>query len=137
MKADPFKLKVAAMLGFLAVTLGAMGAHGLETKWVATLPAEEVARRIEVWKTASLYHLVHAIVLFFLSYVFARADQGKWIWNSFFFGVLIFSGSLYTLCYTGIKWLGAITPIGGLLMMIGWLLLAMSAGKKQGEVISN
>lgn len=131
MIADPFKLRIAALLGFLGVSLGAMGAHGLETRWLAELGVEETVKRMEVWRTASFYHMVHAVVLLVLAYVFPREGQGKWIWSSFVLGVLVFSGSLYALCYWGIKWLGAVTPVGGLLLIIGWLLLATSAGRKQ------
>lgn len=131
MIADPFKLRIAALLGFLGVSLGAFAAHGLEPRWLAELTAEEASKRIATWDTATFYHMVHAVVLLFLAYVFPKENEGKWIWSSFTLGVLIFSGSLYALCYWGIKWLGAITPIGGLLMILGWLLLAVHSGKKQ------
>ncbi|TLD69037.1 DUF423 domain-containing protein [Phragmitibacter flavus] len=130
MKADPFKLRVAAMLGFLGVSLGAMGAHAMEARWLAELSAEDAARRIDVWGTASFYHMVHAVVLMVMAYVFPREEQGRWTWGCMVLGVVIFSGSLYGYCYTGIRWMGAVTPFGGLLIIIGWLLLALGAGKK-------
>lgn len=130
MIADPFKLRIAALLGFLGVSLGAFGAHGLEPRWLAELGAEEAAKRIAIWDTATLYHLVHAVVLLILAYVFPKENQGKWIWSCFVLGVMIFSGSLYGLCYWGIKGLGAVTPFGGVLMLLGWLLLAVNAGRK-------
>lgn len=131
MKPDPNKLRMAAMLGFLAVTLGAMGAHGLKSSWDAALPAAEAAHRLDVWKTASHYHLIHSVVLLVLAYAFPERDRGTWITASFTGGILIFSGSLYALCLTGMKWLGAITPIGGLLMMLGWLLLLLAASPRR------
>jgi uncharacterized membrane protein YgdD (TMEM256/DUF423 family) len=131
MKVDPFKLRIAACFGFLAVALGAMGAHGLKASWEAALAVDEAAKRLDVWKTASLYHVVHAVVLLILAFAFSDPKQGRWTWNCFVSGVIIFSGSLYLLCLTGIKWLGAITPIGGLLLMAGWLLLALGASKKE------
>lgn len=130
MRADPFKLRLAAMLGFLGVSLGALGAHALEARWLAELSATEAAKRADVWETASFYHMVHAVVLLVLAYVFPKEDQGRWTWGCLVLGVMVFSGSLYGYGYTGIKWLGAITPFGGLLMIIGWLLLALGAGKK-------
>lgn len=129
MKADLFKLRVAALFGFLAVSLGALGAHGLKTSWEASLGPEQAAYFLEVWKTASLYHVVHAVVLLVLAYAFPTPAQGRWPWLSFVGGILVFSGSLYLLCITGMKWLGAITPIGGLLLIIGWLLLALTVQK--------
>ncbi len=118
------RLRIAAIFGLLAVALGAFGAHGLKSKWGSTLTAEEVAYRLGVWHTASQYHLAHAIVLLVLAFAFADVKQARAAWWSFIFGILIFSGSLYMLCVTGLKWMGAITPIGGVLLMLGWLLLA-------------
>jgi uncharacterized membrane protein YgdD (TMEM256/DUF423 family) len=130
---DTSKLRTASMLGFLAVALGAMGAHGLKTAWEAKEGIVEAAKLLEIWKTASLYHIVHALVLLVMAYAFPKADEGRWIWRCFVSGLFIFSGSLYLLCLTGTKWLGAITPIGGLLLMTGWLLLAVSAGARKKE----
>jgi uncharacterized membrane protein YgdD (TMEM256/DUF423 family) len=130
MTPDPSKLRTAAMFGFMAVALGAMGAHSLKANWEATLPATEAAKLVDVWKTASLYHIAHSIVLLVLAYAFPERDRGTWICTSFSAGILIFSGSLYALCLTGIKWFGPMTPIGGLLLMAGWLSLALSSSKK-------
>lgn len=123
MKADLLKLRIAGIMGFLAVGLGAMGAHALKTKWEATLGAVEAAYRLDVWKTASQYHLAHAVVLLVLAFAYSRADQGRWVTRMMTGGIVFFSGSLYVLCLTGVKWLGAITPFGGLMLMLGWLLL--------------
>ncbi len=129
-EANTSKLRWAGLLGFAAVGLGALGAHGLETAWKAQLAPDIAARRLEVWATASHYHLAHAIVLLILAFVYPQAGQGRWTWSSFLFGILIFSGTLYALCLTGLNWLGAITPIGGLLLMLGWLLLALNSSRK-------
>ena len=123
------RLRMAAIFGLLAVALGAFGAHGLKSHWESTLAAAEVAYRIDVWKTASHYHLAHAIVLLVLTFAFPGARQASASWWSFVAGISIFSGSLYALCLTGLKWLGAITPIGGVLLMLGWLLLAFQRRK--------
>lgn len=119
-------VQLTALLGFFAVALGAFGAHGLDE----TLRQHDT---IETWKTASHYHLAHAIVLLVLSMMGSGGRKvNEAAWQCFFFGIVIFSGSLYVLSVTGMKWLGAITPIGGLLLMAGWLLTALGRwGKGQ------
>jgi uncharacterized membrane protein YgdD (TMEM256/DUF423 family) len=111
--------RVAAMLCFLAVALGAFGAHGLK----ATLQAHEM---VSVWEKAVLYHFLHALTLLVLALhgIGARAP-------SFLFlaGVVLFSGSLYLLALTNVRWLGAITPLGGLCFLAGWAWLAISAAR--------
>jgi uncharacterized membrane protein YgdD (TMEM256/DUF423 family) len=124
------RLRVAAIFGLLAVALGAFGAHGLKTRWEAALAPAEVTYRLDVWHTASQYHLAHAIVLLVLARAFADPRQVRGAWWSFVLGIVIFSGSLYALCLTGLKWLGAITPIGGVFLILGWLLLAFHRDKK-------
>jgi uncharacterized membrane protein YgdD (TMEM256/DUF423 family) len=107
--------RIAAAMGFLGVALGAFGAHGLQGVLVKN-------NMVDVWKTASSYHLIHAVALLFLATLrpLPRAP-----WFLIFSGVVIFSGSLYLLAVTDIRWLGAITPIGGLLLLGGWLALAL------------
>jgi uncharacterized membrane protein YgdD (TMEM256/DUF423 family) len=113
--------RISAAMGFLAVALGAFGAHGLH-------PLLEQNHKVEVWATAASYHLVHAVVLLVLA---LRAEgslgQGKGksllAWWCFLAGVVIFSGSLYLLATTNILWLGAITPIGGVSLLVGWAVL--------------
>ena len=77
--------------------------------------------RIEEWKTAAFYHLVHAVVLLVLA---QRAVVARGPFALFGAGIVIFSGSLYALAVTNVKWLGAITPLGGLCLLAGWLALA-------------
>lgn len=103
----------AALLGALAVMLGAFGAHGLK----ATLAMHETAA---IWETAAHYHLIHAAVLLILGLV----GVSQWGWRLMATGTLIFSGTLYVLAVTGIKWLGAITPLGGACLIVGWVLVA-------------
>jgi uncharacterized membrane protein YgdD (TMEM256/DUF423 family) len=102
-------IRIAALFGASAVALGAFGAHGLK----ALLAANQT---LEVWHTASLYHLLHAVVLLW-------AAGRSLAFRLFACGILVFSGSLYLLAVTGLKWLGAVTPLGGLLLIAGWLAL--------------
>ena len=110
----PLAQRLAALAGFLAVALGAFGAHGLK-------PVFDQNGTLAVWQTAALYHLVHAVVLFVLA---QRAVVARVAFALFGAGIVIFSGSLYALALTNVKWLGAITPLGGLCLLAGWLTLA-------------
>ena len=112
-------LRIAATLCFLAVALGAFGAHSLK----ATLLAHET---VSVWEKAVLYHFVHALALLVLALhgVGSRAPS-----ILFVAGIILFSGSLYLLALTNVRWLGAITPLGGLCFLAGWAWLAISAAR--------
>jgi uncharacterized membrane protein YgdD (TMEM256/DUF423 family) len=105
------------ILGALGVGLGAFGAHGLEDLLVES-------GRVGTWETAAFYHLVHSVVLLVL--VSCKVWR-PWCWTAFAAGILIFSGSLYLLCLTQTSWLGAVTPIGGVLFIAGWAGLSISA----------
>jgi uncharacterized membrane protein YgdD (TMEM256/DUF423 family) len=104
---------VAAIIGFLGILLGAFGAHALQGRLAALGTAE-------TWRIAVLYHLIHGVVLLTLS---AWRPIPKIAFYLIFFGVIIFSGSLYLLALTHWTWIGAITPLGGLGMLAGWLAL--------------
>ena len=116
----------ASLLGMLAVITGAFGAHGLK----ALIPAQELA----VWNTAVQYNFYHVFALLFLS-TFARGNNRliSAAYYLFTFGIILFSGSLYLLSCRSLlhqDWLiamGPITPIGGLLFILGWLMLAVAA----------
>lgn len=127
---SPVKLRAAATLGLTAVALGAFGAHGLKSHWEATLDAADVAYRIDIWKTAAFYHLTHAVVLLVLAFGCPEKHQAKIANWCFVIGINVFSGSLYSLAITGLKWMGAITPIGGLFLIVGWVLLLFLRGDK-------
>lgn len=122
-----FFLQAGSVFGVLAVALGAFGAHALK----ATL---EGSGRLETYETAVKYQFYHALALVLVGILLQRVAPGSekwlsWAGNSFIGGILIFSGSLYALCFTGITKLGAITPIGGLLMIAGWVFLFFAASK--------
>ena len=109
-------LRISAALGFLAIALGAFGAHGLKN----LLEANHTAA---IWEKAVFYHLLHAVMLYLLA---GRAPLRPGPWFCFLFGILLFSGSLYLLAFTNIRWLGAVTPFGGLSLLAGWLWLAVA-----------
>lgn len=113
----------AAVLGALGVALGAFGAHGLRGRVSPHL--------LEVYETAVRYHLVHALALLATGIWADRlSPPGSALVAAavcFGVGVALFSGSLYVLVLTGRGWLGAITPLGGLSFVAGWLLLARAA----------
>ena len=112
-------IRIAAALCFFAVALGAFGAHWLR-------PTLEARNLVDVWNKAVLYHFIHAIALFVLA-LSKPANRGAW-WL-LFAGIIVFSGSLYAMGLTGIRTLGAITPIGGLCFLAGWLWLVISPPK--------
>lgn len=105
----PFR--IAAALCFLAVALGAFGAHALR-------PTLESHGMSDAWNKAVLYHLVHAVALLALSSV---RTYNRTAWWLLFAGIILFSGSLYLMALTNVRWLGAITPLGGVCFLSGWL----------------
>jgi len=113
-------MAAAALLGALGVTLGAFGAHGLQTR----LSAEE----LESWNTAVRYHLIHSVALLALALFALESGRSiqlpAWL---FCLGIVLFSGSIYLLVLTGQRWLGPVTPLGGLCLIVGWLALVSVA----------
>jgi len=111
--------RVAAVLCFLAVALGAFGAHSLRS----TLEARGM---IDVWNKAVLYQFIHAIALLVLS-LYGTISRGACL--LLLAGILLFSGSLYLLALTNLRWLGPVTPIGGLCLLAGWAWLVFAPPK--------
>jgi uncharacterized membrane protein YgdD (TMEM256/DUF423 family) len=107
--------RTAAAAGLLAVALGAFGAHALKD-----LLAQNGTTGI--WEKAVFYHFIHAVMLFVLA---ERKPFPAVAWWSFFAGIVIFSGSLYVLAATNARWLGAITPVGGVSFIAGWSVLLL------------
>jgi uncharacterized membrane protein YgdD (TMEM256/DUF423 family) len=116
----------SGVLGFLAVALGAFGAHGLKAR-LSQLP--DGALRLEWWATGAHYHLVHALALAVVAYLSTRTTSSAVSVAAigFLVGIVLFSGSLYTMTLTGIRALGAVTPIGGLGFLVGWAAVAIAA----------
>lgn len=115
-------LMIAALSGFLAVALGAFGAHGLKQRLSVDLLA--------VYQTGVQYHFYHTFALLVVGLLMLQMPgSGALRWSGILFivGIVIFSGSLYVLSLTGVRWLGAITPLGGVAFMVAWLLLARAA----------
>jgi uncharacterized membrane protein YgdD (TMEM256/DUF423 family) len=113
-------LRISALVGALAVILGAYGAHGLD-KYLVQFGAENAAKQLEWWRTGVAYHLPHAVVMLILA---LHAPLRVWSWRFLLGGIVLFSGSLYAMALGGPRWLGAVTPFGGTLLIAGWLMLA-------------
>jgi uncharacterized membrane protein YgdD (TMEM256/DUF423 family) len=114
-------LLVGAVAAFLAVTLGAFGAHGLRGRLSPEM--------LGVFETGVRYHMYHALALILVALVMGR--MSGWLIQTagwaFVAGIVLFSGSLYALALSGVTILGAITPLGGVAFLIGWACLAFAA----------
>jgi uncharacterized membrane protein YgdD (TMEM256/DUF423 family) len=115
---------LAGVLGFLGVALGAFGAHGLK-KRLASAP--DGADRSAWWQTGAQYHLIHALAVGLAGAVSARVPGGTIAGWLFAGGIALFSGSLYAMTLTGKRALGAVTPIGGVLFLAGWIAIGAAA----------
>jgi uncharacterized membrane protein YgdD (TMEM256/DUF423 family) len=120
-------LQLAGISGALAVGLGAFGAHSLEALLIQN-------GRLDTFQTAVNYHFYHTLALLGIGVLAIVKPDWKGIsfaaW-SMVLGILIFSGSLYVLSLTGITWLGAITPLGGLAFILGWFSLVYLSFKNK------
>ena len=116
---------LSGLLGLSAVALGAFGAHGLQSR-LTSLP--DAVKRLDWWNTAAHYHLTHALALAVAAWLVHRGAGASALiagW-SFVGGVTLFSGSLYVMAVTGQTKLGVITPLGGLLFLVGWGAIAVA-----------
>jgi uncharacterized membrane protein YgdD (TMEM256/DUF423 family) len=112
---------LGSVLGALGVAAGAFGAHALKGRMTPEM--------LSVFETGVRYHLIHALALLAVAWAATRWASASiraagWL---FVVGVLLFSGSLYAMCFTGVRMLGAITPFGGVALIAGWLCLAWGA----------
>lgn len=131
MRTDSRWPAVAAGLMFLTVAFGAFGAHGLKER----IPAD----RLEIFQTGVQYQGMHALAILLVTCLASRigARRADTISAIFAAGIIVFSGSLYGLALSGIRWLGAITPLGGLCLLVGWGVLALSLAKRQANVLDS
>ncbi|MCP5058961.1 MAG: DUF423 domain-containing protein [bacterium] len=121
----PGWVSIASLLGASGVVLGAFGAHTLK----ARLTPESLAS----WNTAVEYHLLHAVVLLVLAWTASNGDpSAPWAMKLFSAGIVFFSGSIYVLVLGGPRWLGPITPIGGICLVAAWLSLLAYARSSGG-----
>jgi len=118
-------IQTAAIFGALAVGIGAFGAHGLKDILAET-------GRAETFETAVKYHFYHSLAIFLIGILALVKPEWKKLSTAtilMIVGIVIFSGSLYILSLTGITWLGAITPFGGVAFIAGWILVFLAASK--------
>jgi uncharacterized membrane protein YgdD (TMEM256/DUF423 family) len=118
---------LGCFFGLVGVAAGAFGAHALR----ARVPADLLV----VYETGARYQMYHALALLAVALAAARWPAGGWTLPGWLFtaGIVVFSGSLYLLALTGTRWLGAITPIGGVCFLAGWALLALAGMRVIGE----
>ncbi|WP_310396278.1 DUF423 domain-containing protein [Hymenobacter sp.] len=115
-------IQLAALLGGLGVAIGAFGAHSLHDMLAK-------AGRLDTFETAVKYQFYHVLALLAIGVLWTARPELRalgttgWLWLG---GILVFSGSLYALCFTGITKLGAVAPVGGLLLMAGWVSLLLA-----------
>ena len=123
---------IGALLGAIGVTLGAFGAHVLPD-YLSELgyTGDDLARRLDIFHTAILYQLLHALALVVTGLALQQRATAAWRFAAwaFLFGVILFSGSLKALTFVGPSWnrLGMVAPIGGIVMIVGWVALAIGA----------
>jgi uncharacterized membrane protein YgdD (TMEM256/DUF423 family) len=112
---------LGAVSGFISVAAGAFGAHALRGRLTPDY--------LGIFETAARYQMYHALALLAVAWVATRdtGSTAQWAGWLFVIGTLLFSGSLYGLALTGIRWLGAITPLGGMAFLAGWICLAVGA----------
>ena len=117
-------LLISAASGFVSVALGAFGAHGLKGKLPDPL--------MSAFETGVQYQAIHTLAILaacLLSLQFGRGSWFQYAGLSFSIGILLFSGSLYGLALTSMRWLGPVTPLGGLFLLVGWALLLLAVIK--------
>ena len=121
-------LKIGAFLAGLSIALGAFGAHAFKV-------ALEASNRTETYETAAKYQMYGALALIFVGILTDKIPHKflTWAGYAFIVGTIIFSGSLYLICATGVTMWGAIAPIGGASLMVGWILLFMAVSQKSSQ----
>lgn len=109
-------IAIAASLGGLSVILGAFASHALKERLSD--------RSLEIWETGTKYQMYHSLALLLIALLLSRSETASVTMTAagfaFIIGIVLFSGSLYSLSLSGVKWLGAITPLGGVAFIVGW-----------------
>lgn len=122
-KMTKFFISMAAIMAGLSVASGAFASHALK--------ARLSQRALEIFETGSKYQMYHALALLIVGLLLIRSDEASTLLNTaswaFIVGIVLFSGSLYALSLSDIKWFGAITPLGGVAFLVGWGCLAITA----------
>lgn len=132
------KLPLIGILGAIGIAFGALGAHTLKNKIATGLITPDQVNGFDTGVKYQMYHVLAMLAIVVLSQTYAQKYL-KWAFNLFLWGIILFSGSLYILCTRnlfgaeGLRLLGPITPIGGILFVAGWLCLAFSIIKKNNE----
>lgn len=110
-------VKLASLTMFLGIALGAFGAHAFKGKVDAYF--------LDIFKTGALYHMIHGLGLFVVAWLSSISQDPKITWAGILMilGILLFSGSLYIMAFTGLRALGAVTPLGGLSFLAAWILI--------------
>jgi uncharacterized membrane protein YgdD (TMEM256/DUF423 family) len=120
-RSAPLSLRLAALSALVSVVLGALGAHGA----IHDLLVEN--GNLDSWETGVRYQLPHSMFLYVLALFLGSSSTAMRVgWQFLFCGTLLFSGSIYLLATLKWTWLGPVTPLGGLLLMLGWLILAVA-----------
>jgi uncharacterized membrane protein YgdD (TMEM256/DUF423 family) len=121
MTTDRLLAALGGVSALIAVALGAFGAHALRPRLTPELLA--------VFETGARYQMYHALAILAAAFAFARWGTSQSLWAGWLFvaGTLVFSGSLYVLALTGARWWGAVTPLGGLCFLLGWIALIWGA----------
>ena len=121
---ERFFFAAGSLTAFLGVALGAFAAHSLKSRLTPEM--------LDIFEVGVRYQMYHALGLFVVAWASSRWPESNFNpagW-AFIIGIIIFSGSLYLLSLTGIRWLGAITPAGGIAFLIGWAILIWTAGRQ-------
>lgn len=119
-------------MGFLGVALGAFGAHALKSHLSGL---EDFSQRMAWWETATHYHLIHSLAMLGSAFVLSRGASTAATVSGYAFaaGIVLFSGSLYAMTLSGIRILGAVTPLGGLCFLAGWASLCLAGWNSTGH----
>lgn len=121
----PTCLRAGALLAGIAVGLGAFAAHGMKAHYDAA--------SLQTFETGVRYQMYHALALLLCGVLAIAGRRTAAAALAFAIGILLFSGSLYAMVWLDLKWLGAVTPFGGVAFLVGWLLLAIRGAPTNGE----